>query len=48
MANMERLWVTVTARRFLLDKTVFNDVLKRVKPLSASPIPVFGGSYELV
>jgi hypothetical protein len=48
MANMERLWVTVTAKRFLLDKTVFNDVLKWVKLLPASLIPVFGGSYEIV
>ncbi len=28
MANIERLWARVTARRFLLDKTVRTDVLK--------------------
>jgi len=48
MANIERLWVTVPDRRFLLEKTVFADVLKCVKPLPTSLIPVFGGSYEIV
>jgi len=48
MANMKRLWVTVTAMRFLLEKTVFNDVLIFIKLLPASLIPVFGGSYEIV
>ena len=31
MVNMERLWVTVMAIRFLFDRTVLSDPLKVVK-----------------